>query len=198
MGQSYGALPCYYFGGETELGTLTVTVSKQGGLPVLYLQEYEDTEDRVTEERAQAAGDAFLQKAGYDGLRLYQTEEEDGLVKLQYVHTQEDAADPALSVEVAVGGMGAVVTMNTSEFLRGYGAERDTSRTTLTAEEAAAVAIPVGLEVLESELTWYTRDTGSTVLCHRFVCKDTSNRRCVIYARADTGAQVEIRIENMS
>lgn len=198
MGQSYGTLPCYYFGGETELGTLTVTVSKQGGLPVLYLQEYEPTEETVTEERAQAAGDAFLQQAGYEGLTLYETETEDGLVKLRYVHAQGDTTDPALSVDIAVGGMGAVVTMNAGEFLRGYGSERDVEKPGLTAEAAAAKAIPEGLEQLESELTWYTRDTGSAVLCYRFVCKADADRRCIIYARADNGAQVEIRVENVS
>ena len=76
-----------------------------------------------------------------------------------------------------------------------------TQKTTTTmsaSEEAAEKAVPIGLEVLESELTWYTGDTGVAVLCHRFVCKDTANRRCIIYARGDTGAQVEIRVENMS
>ena len=198
MGQSYGALPCYYFGGETEQGTLTVTVSKQGGLPVLYLQEYDYSTETVTAEQARTVGDAFLQQAGYDGVTLHETEEGDGLVKLRYVHAQGDATDPSLCVDVAVGGMGAVVTMNASSFLRGYGSERENTQSTLSAEEAAEKAVPIGLEVLESELTWYTGDTGVAVLCHRFVCKDTANRRCVIYARADTGAQVEIRVENMS
>ena len=198
MGQSYGALPCYYFGGETELGSLTVTVSKQGGLPVLYLQECETVEEAVSAEEAQSVAEDFLDRAGYSGLTLYETEEVDGAVKLRYVHAQGEATEPALYVDVAVGGMGAVLTMNASELLRGYGSEGRDTRPALTEQEAAERAVPIGLEVLESELTWYTRDTGSAVLCRRFVCKDEAGRKCVIYAHGDTGAQIEIRLENVT
>ncbi len=199
MGISYGELPCYYFGGETEHGAVTVSVTKQGGLPALYLLEFEgDGEETVTQEEAEPAAEDFLQRAGYGDLRLYDSEERDGLLELRYVFADDSATHPDHSVKVAVGQEGVVVSMNATDYLRHHGSDTETAKPKLTAEEAAVKAVPAGLEVLREELTWFTRDTGMSVLCYRFACEGESGEKCVIYADANTGVQVEILTDEQS
>jgi len=198
MGVSYGELPCYYFGGATAHGAVTVSVTKQGGLPVMYLLEYEEVEEPVSEEEAKTAAEAFLQRAGYDDLRFYDEEERDDLLELRYVFDDEQASDPDHSVKVAVGQGGLVVSMNAVDYLKHHGSDKPTDKPKLTAEEAAVKAVPAGLEVLREELAWFTRDTGISVLCYRFGCEDKSGDRCVIYADANTGVQVEILTDEQS
>lgn len=201
MGVSYGALPCWYFGGETENGALTVSVTQQGGLPALYLQEYSPAAEAVTEEEAKAAAAEFLERAGYGGLQVYDSSDEDGLLKLRYVYDDGTATHPDDGVEVTVAlDTARVVSMDAADFLRSHESGSSTGTPALTAEEAAVKAVPDGMEVLEQELTWFTRDTGTSVLCRRFLCRDGQGRKCTIYADANTGNQVEIRTEgeNMS
>jgi germination protein YpeB len=193
MGASYGDLPCYYFGGDTENGAVTVSVTKQGGLPVMYLLEYTGEETAAMSEReAQPIAEEFLLRAGYGDLRFYDSEERDGLLELRYVFVDDKATYPDHSVKVAVGQGGVVVSMNAADYLRRHGSDAHTDKPGLTAEETAVKAVPAGLEVLRQELTWFTRDTGMSVLCYRFGCSDERGRKCVIYADANTGAQIEI------
>ena len=201
MGESQGELPCYYFGGETDNGSLTLAVTKQGGLPLLYLREYTAGEETVDAEAAQTAAENFLYRAGYDGLSLYDTEDRDGLLALRYVFTDGSAAHPDDGVEVTVAlDRGVVVAMDASDYVENHGRQGQTDVPALTAEQVAARAVPEGLEVLREELTWFTRDTGLGVLCRRFECRDAQGASCVIYADANTGAQVEIHTadENVS
>ena len=198
MGVSYGDLPCYYFGGDTAHGAVTVSVTKQGGLPVMYLLEYEGETAAVSAEEAEPVAEDFLQRAGYGDLRLYDTQERDGLLELRYVFADDSATHPDHSVKVAVGQGGVVVSMNAMDYLRHHGSDTHTDKPKLTAEEAAVKAVPAGLSVLREELTWYTRDTGMSVLCYRFVCEGEGGAGCVIYADANTGVQVEILTDEQS
>ena len=198
MGASYGELPCYYFGGDTEHGAVTVSITKQGGLPAMYLLEYESGDGSIGKEAAEPVAREFLRRAGYSDLRLYDTEERDGLLELRYVFADDSATHPDHSVKVAVGQEGIVVSMNATDYLKHHGSDTNTDKPKLSAEEAAVQAVPAGLSVLQEELTWYTRDTGMSVLCHRFVCADSDGRKCVIYADASTGVQVEILTDEQS
>ena len=198
MGASYGELPCYYFGGDTAHGAVTVSVTKQGGLPAMYLLDYEGGEEVIGREEAEPVAEDFLQRAGYGDLRLCDAEERDGLLELRYVFADGSATHPDHSVKVAVGQGGVVVSMNAADYLKHHGSDTHTDKPKLTAEEAAVRAVPAGLEVRNTELTWYTRDTGMSVLCHRFACADEEGRGCVIYADANTGVQVEILTDEQS
>lgn len=194
MGTSYGELPCWYFTGENESGAITVSVTRKGGLPVLYLQEYTPGEETVSTREAEAAAEAFLQRAGYGGLKLYDSRDEDGLLKLRYVYDDGTASHPDDGVELSVAlDTPLVVAMDAADFLRSHESDSSTKLPPLTAEEVAASAVPEGLEILEEELTWFTRDTGTSVLCRRFLCQDGEGRQCTIYADAETGSQVEIK-----
>ena len=198
MGASYGDLPCYYFGGDTKHGAVTVSVTKQGGLPALYLLEYEGGEEIISREEAEPAAEEFLHRAGYGDLQLHDTQERDGLLELRYVFADGSATYPDHSVKVAVGQGGVVVSMNATDYLKYHGSDAHTEKPKLTSEEAALKAVPAGLEVLQEELTWYIRDTGMSVLCYRFSCTDKEGRKCVIYADANTGVQIEILNDEQS
>lgn len=196
-GVSQGDLPSYYFSGETEQGTVTVAVTEQGGLPVLYLREYAPSEDTLSEAEIKQAAQAFLDKAGYDSLQEETAKAEDGLLKLTYVYADETAAHLADAVNVAVAAdSGTVVSLDASDYLRNHQANEPTAKPRLTAEEAAEIAVPEGLTVTERELTWFTGETGTTALCWRLVCTGADDRRYVIYADSESGQQMEIRSED--
>lgn len=158
----------------------------------MYLLEYAGGDAAIGREAAEPVAAEFLRRAGYGDLRLYDIEERDGLLELRYVFADDSASHPDHSVKVAVGQDGVVVSMNATEYLKHHGSDGETDKPKLTEEDAAVVAVPAGLEVLKEELTWFTRDTGMSVLCYRFVCESAEGQKCVIYADANTGVQVEI------
>ena len=195
-GLSKGELPSYYFSGETEQGTVTVAVTEQGGFPVLYLREYTPNGEQLSESQIKQAAQTFLGKAGYDSLREETAEMEDGLMKLTYVYADETAARLADAVIVAVtADTGTVVSMDASDYLRNHQSEASTEKPRITAEEAIQIAVPDGLTVTKSELTWFTGKTGTTTLCWRIVCTGEKDKKYVIYADSESGQQVEIRPE---
>lgn len=195
-GLSKGELPSYYFSGETEQGTVTVAVTEQGGLPVLYLQEYTPDGEPLSESEIKQAAQTFLGKAGYDSLREESAELEDGLMNLTYVYEDDTAARLADAVSVAVAAdTGTVVSMDASDYLQNHQTEDAAAKPRLTAEEAIRIAVPDGLTVSKSELTWFTGKTGTTILCWRIVCAGEDDRKYVIYADSESGQQVEIRPE---
>ena len=194
MGNSFGSLPCYYFGGETEQGSVTVSVTCRGGLPMLYLREYAPNGRGISDEEAAEAALLFAETAGYEGLQVYDSREEAGLLKLRLVYAEEGAVHPDDGVDVGVAlDTGEVVSMNASDYLHNHGGRTTEAKPVLTAAQAAAVSVPDGVEIRSEELTWFTGDTGTTTLCWRFDCT-VQNGKCTIYAAADTGRQVEIRV----
>lgn len=195
-GLSKGELPSYYFSGETERGAVTVAVTEQGGLPVLYLREYTPEGEALSEAEIKQAAQTFLGKAGYDSLREETAEMEDGLMKLTYVYADDTATRLADAVSVAVAAdTGTVVSMDASDYLRNHQTTEAAAKPRLTAEEAIRIAVPDGLTVTKSELTWFTGKTGTTTLCWRIVCAGDENSKYVIYADSESGQQVEVRPE---
>ncbi len=193
-GLSGGALPGYYFSGESEYGGQTVAIAQQGGATVLYLQEYEPGVPAVTEDEAKQAAQAFLDRAGYDSLQEYESIQEGGLLKVRYVYADDLAEYPADAVDVAVAlDTGTVVSLNAEQYLHNHKVTAETQPPKLTADEAAEAAVPAGLTVTKSELTWYTGDTGQAILCWKLHCDGEAGQACTIYADANTGAQVEIK-----
>ena len=175
---------------------MTVAVTEQGGLPVLYLQEYTPDGEPLSESEIKQAAQTFLGKAGYDSLREESAELEDGLMNLTYVYEDDTAARLADAVSVAVAAdTGTVVSMDASDYLQNHQTEDAAAKPRLTAEEAIRIAVPDGLTVSKSELTWFTGKTGTTILCWRIVCAGEDDRKYVIYADSESGQQVEIRPE---
>lgn len=193
MGLSQGKLPGYYFSGDTGHGAVTVTITQQGGLPELYLQEYSPGEPAVTDDEAKQAAQAFLQAAGYGELREEQAVREQGLLKLSYVYDDGAAAYLADAVEVVVTlDTATVVSLDASDYLRNHRRQARTAAPKLTWEAAAETAVPEGLQVVEQELVWYTGKTGETALCWRFVCSAPEDGRWAIYADSGSGQQIAI------
>lgn len=195
-GLSKGDLPSYYFSGETEQGAVTVAVTEQGGLPVLYLREYTPDGEALSESEIKQAAQTFLGKAGYDSMREETAEMEDGLMKLTYVYADDTAVRLADAVRVGVAAdTGTVVSLDASDYLRNHQTDETAAKPRLTAEEAIQIAVPDGLTVTKRELTWFTGKTGTTTLCWRIVCAGENGSNYVIYADSDSGQQVEIRPE---
>ena len=194
MGESAGDLPCYYFTAETEAGAQTIAVTKQGGVPAVYLQDYSVGETAVSEEAAKQAAETFLQDAGFENLREESTKEESGELEVTYAYADGQASYLADAVRVTVAmDTGKVIAMDASDYLHNHGRSTAVKAPDLTAAEAAEIAIPDGVRVQSQELTWFTGKTGQTIMCWKFDCLDERGSHCVIYADADSGAQVEIR-----
>lgn len=194
VGASEGDLPCYYFTAETEEGTQTVAVTRQGGVPAVYLQEYTVGEVAVSEEEARQAAETFLTNAGFENLREESSHEEFGELEVIYAYADGQASYLADAVRVTVAmDTGKVIAMDASEYLHNHGRSTAVKAPDLTADEAAEKAIPEGIRVQSHELTWFTGKTGQTTMCWKFTCLDERGDSCVIYADADSGVQVEIR-----
>lgn len=198
MGKSEGELPCWYFTADGE----TVAVTERGGLPALYLREYDAGTAAVEESTAKQAAQSFLQQAGYEGLRELSDREEGGQMELTYVYADDSGAYLADVIRVTVAlDTGAVIAMDAADYLRNHKAPSTVPTPLVTAQAAAAQSVPEDATVRDSELTWFTGDTDVTTLCWRLEVTGADGGSCTIYVDAETGEQTEIRTtekENLS
>ena len=192
MGLSGGVVPSYYFTAEQESGNITVAVTQAGGKVLLYLNDHIATEENITGEEAYAAGEAFLERAGYEDMSLYEEKYEWGLLELIYVYSADEVTSLADTVKVSVSlDDGSINSFSASEFLQNH-VDHGQVEPGMKKEEAARVAIPEGITVQSADLTYYTAESGETDLCWRFRCETAEGEACLIYANADTGVQMEI------
>lgn len=192
MGQSTGAVPCYYFTAETEQGTGTIAVTEAGGKVLLYMSDHIARDDTVPEEEARQTAEEFLRRAGYEGMTVYEEKREWGVLEVTYVYTADEIASLADTVKVAVSmDDGSILSLNASDFLR-YHTVHEAVQPGISQEDAARTALPEGLTVESVGLTYYTAESGKTDLCWRFRCRTEEGEICLVYADANTGKQMEI------
>ena len=86
---------------------------------------------------------------------------------------------------------GSILSFNASDYLR-YHTEHGAVTPAISREQAARQALPEGLEIESASLSYYTAESGRTDLCWRFQCVTEEGQRCLIYASAETGEQMEI------
>lgn len=191
--ESAGEVPSYYFVLEDAEVPVTIAVTKQGGLPLMYLADYTPGETAISEDTAKQIAQEFLVRAGYNELSEYDSREEWGRLEIEYVFTDGEAEYLADAITVTVAmDTGKIMAMNAENYLHHHSGE--TAQPKLTKEEAQAMAIPDGLTVRSAKLIWFTDDAAQTTLCWGFHCLDEQGDECFIYADSTTGKQVEILV----
>lgn len=191
--ESAGEIPSYYFVAEDTEVPVTIAVTKQGGMPLMYLAEYTPGEAAISEDEAKQIAQEFLVRAGYNELSEYDSREEWGELEIEYVYTDGNAAYLADAITVTVAmDTGKILAMNAEHYLHHHSGQAADPK--LTKEEVQEMAIPDGLTVRNAKLIWFTDDAAQTVLCWGFHCADAQGEECFIYADSSTGEQIEILV----
>ncbi len=178
-----GSLLCY------QSGTRTVCISAEG------LQSLTDarlvSEERLTEDEAHAAAEAFLSSQGLDGLRLADSRRSGALLLLRYTAETEGVAnlDRGVSLSVALDD-GSIVAYDAS------GLSTVCATEGWEGEAPPEGAIPAGLTLELARRVTLRSPGGRSLACWELRCRGEGEKTVTVYLDALTGKQQEIEIEN--
>lgn len=147
-------------------------------------------EEKLSDEEALEAAQAFLKRQGYGDLRLQEQSRSGCVAAFSFVREQDGALCPDCGVRLALClDDGSLYAFDAADFRRDHAAVRWELD-----EEAARSALPEGLRVTGSARQIRRSPGGMSVPCYVFSCRDASGRGVEIAVRADTGKQFSIRV----
>ena len=189
-----GELPCYGFASDSPGGgTVFLAVTKQGAQVLSMLSSRPVAGANVSDEQALAAADAFLRRAGYEGMSATYHMKQDGVMTVNYAFRQGDVLCYSDLVKVSVAlDSGKVCGLEAKGYLYAH-CLRDLPAPAVSEAEARN-AVPEGLEILAAQLALVPSDGKYETLCYEFKCAAADGRHNLIYVDAATGAQHKILI----
>lgn len=169
---------------------LDITVN--GGYPVQYTAETQDGEANVSKEKALSNAAAFLEKAGYSGMKAGYHLTKNNILTANFMYQMDDITVYPDMIKVSVDlSSGDIVGMDAKNYLE-FHKERTLPALTLT-EEAARSYIPAGCELAGIKKAIIPKDNDTEVCCYElhFTRKDTEY---LLYINAETGKEEDVFI----
>ncbi len=181
-------MPSYTF----TLGeNLSAAVTKAGGLPVYMVDGRPVGEVTVSEEDARAEALLYLAYLGLTGLEETAAQRQDGILRLQYAHVQDDTVCYPDQVKVGVAlDTGEIVFFDAREYIMNHH-ERTLPAVNVEAS-AARNEVSSFLDVRNVRQVLIPTSGGGEAFCHEFYGVDADGREMLCYVNALTGAQEEL------
>lgn len=147
-------------------------------------------EEKLSDEEARQAAEAFLKRQGYGDLRLTEQSKSGCITAFRYAREQNGALCPDCVVRISVClDDGSLYSFDAADF------SRETAAVLWTLdEETARAALLEGIRVTDSARQILRSPGGEAAPCYLFSCEDADGRKVEIAVRADTGKQFRITV----
>lgn len=192
LGERSGSLPCLYYGAELDAGdTVTIAVTRQGGLVLGFLHSRAAASQKLGIEEALAAADGFLAAHGYADMKQTYHMLRDGILTVNYAYCQGDVLCYPDLVKVSVAmDNAAVCGFEASGYISSHCIRALPS--VLPSSDASAAALPSGLTVESDQLAIIPAADGREILCREFLCSGLGEHKSLIYVGIESGLQEKI------
>lgn len=189
IGEEAGSMPAYLFSDEER----TATVTKQGGLPVYYLNSRIVTEGDFSKEDAVKAARAYLESLSLGALTESYYEVYGNIMTVNFAAVQEDVIlyPDLIKVSVAMDN-GEILGFDARGYLTNH-KERRLADPAISMEEAREKVSP-NLTVQEGKLAVIPTTSLAEKLCYEFLCTGEEDEHILVYINAETGLEEEILI----
>lgn len=192
-GEVNGEIPCYTLEAAVDGGTLTVEVTKVGGI-VLELTNSRSVGDRAlsADDCADRAED-FLERCGFEDMEETYRYNNEGRLTVNFAYEDEDIlCYPDLcSVTVAMD-TGSVVSFECTSYVSNH-TRRGFEPPVVTVEQARETISPK-LQILKERLAVIPTEGEFEVLCWEFICQAENGQHYIVCINANTGAEQKILI----
>ena len=188
-GEEAGNMPCYTFSNDE----VTASVTKQGALPVYYLNSRMVEEGDLPQEDCVKAAREYLDKLAIGSLTESYYESYGNIMTINFAALQDDVTlyPDLIKVSVAMDN-GEILGFDARGYLTNHH-QRTFEKPALSMEEAQKKVSP-NLTVKNGKMAVVPSTSLTEKLCYEFVCTGADNENILVYINAHTGMEEEILI----
>ncbi len=189
-GEGSGALATYLFSDSGENGSISMEVTKQGGMVLWMLDAREVTRTHISIEQAMTAGAVFLSRRGYPSMKSSYYEVADNIATINYAYQQDGVImyPDLIKVKIALDNC-EVVGFESQGYLMCH-KEREIP-TDVIGEETARKKAGEHLSVEKVQMAFIPLESKREVCCYE-LSGTLGNRNFLIYVNAKTGGVEKI------
>lgn len=194
-GESEGNIPSYNFtvSTKTKNRNIYVQISKNGGYPLLMLDNKDIKESKVEYTDASKKAQMFLIDNGFVKMKQTGYIVSSNTITFAYAYIQNEFVmyPDLIKVKVALDN-GEIIGLESNGFLSNHVESREIPKMAITKEQAAkSVASAFKLEKINKALI--PLETGKDVYCYELVGK-VNDKIFLIYINTETGEQEDIKM----
>lgn len=180
-----GTLDTYLFSGNTDSGSISIEVTKQGGMVLWMLDSREVKESRLSVEQAMTAGALFLSQRGFPSMKSSYYDVADNIATINYAYQQDGVTmyPDLIKVKIALDN-GEVLGFEAQGYLMCH-REREIPDAAIS-EDAARQKIGTHLLVGDVSMAYIPLESKREVFCYE-LSGTLGKHNFLIYVNAQTG-----------
>ena len=185
-----GQIETYMFSGNSDNGSISVEVTKEGGMVLWMLDSREVKEERLSVEQAMSAGELFLSQRGYPNMKSSYYDVADNVATVNYAYYQDGTTmyPDLIKVKIALDN-GEIVGFESLGYIMCH-RDREIPQTIISEQEAREKA-GTHLSVDTVSKAYIPLDSKREVFCYEL--KGTLGKNnFLIYINAETGREEKI------
>lgn len=192
-GEMGGDIPEFCFDSKINNETMSINVSKQGGIVSQVIGSRPVERTKLKTEDALSAAKKFLERKGYTNMHesYYMINNNVLTANFAYVENSVLCYPDLIKVGVALDN-GNIESFEATGYLKNHH-KRDIPAVQVPLE-SAKTKVPKDIRILKGQKTIIPSAGKNELFCYEFECEDTNGQRYLIYVNALTGEQEKIFI----
>ena len=191
-GRRESPFPVYLIAGAGEDTDLSAEISCAGGKMVFFERRGAVDGQRLDDESACAAAEAYLAENGFDGLRATYAGYNGSAVTVNCAFEQDGTLCYPDLVKVTLAPDGTAVGLDCLGYVSNHTA-RDLIPEPVDESEARS-QVADSLTVLQHQMAVIPTPGKNEVYCHEFLCENEDKQQYLVYVNAETGLEENILI----
>jgi germination protein YpeB len=192
-GERGGSLPVYIFYGNTDGGTVSIEVTKQGGIVTAAFNSRVVRNSVIAPKDAVKIADRFLQKAGYKDMKQSYEINDGNILVVNYAFTKDGVICYPDLVKVSVAlDNGKIVGFESQGYTMNH-TDRTIPQVSVD-ENTAKQKVSPHLKVLAHNLAIIPTSGKNELFTHEFICENDNGNHYIVYVSAETGKLEKILI----
>ncbi|MDR0915589.1 MAG: germination protein YpeB [Oscillospiraceae bacterium] len=192
-GERGGNLASYLFTASADGATVSIEVTKQGGVVYNVYASHMAREGTIAAKDGIKTAEKHLAEHGFADMKMSYYQVSNGVVTVNFAHTQGDVIvyPDLIKIEVALDS-GKVIGFEAQGYVMHH---RDREIPEPKIDETAAQAkVSKSLTVKSHKLAIIPTSGKNEVLCHEFICENAEQKHYIVYVNAETGDEQQILV----
>ncbi len=191
---SSGDSMSYYFSVSVPDGEGSICVDAGSGLVRSFTDSRIIPQVKVSQEKAAAAAESFIEKNGYGDVTLTKVYTSDGSINCEFAPVVAGAKCYPQIIKISIAGdNGGVHSFDADKYIENIADRRMPAE--LLSDAQCRAALPDTLSVEKNALAIIQSPGGKDIWCREYKCRNESGELVTIYVSALNGRQQEILFE---
>jgi len=192
-GEMGGDIPEFCYEAKINNETMSINVSKQGGIVDQVIGSRPVEQSKMSAEEAMNAIKKFLERKGYTRMHESYYMINNNVLTANFAYDDNGVVcyPDLIKVGIALDN-GTIEDFEAIGYLKTHH-QREIPAAEVSIDEAKRM-VPTDINILKAEKTIIPSAGKNEIFCYEFECEDTSGQRYLIYVNALTGEQEKIFI----